>query len=680
LNRPKTADVDEDAAAIPGKRLLRGQLSTWREGAGDIMVPRQAERLLAYLKDSPLLDGYCLSIYHLDGKLIPDKSSRCLCDTLGIAHLCPEICLPSLHVAVEDALRSRSPVFFRCPLGLFSFAVPLSADSCLVGGGVRENLFDLYFCESEQFDLTNGRQKALPYEILEQLEKLPVSTEKSVRETMLKVERLIKSFSPGERVQAADADAKMQSTITNVAAAIGKTKSYDEAIGLFSETLGILLDIPAIALVLKDAESNCCHLESCWGVFSGPAYLALEALPFHDKEYLPTILTGDEVTALFPGGGMTSAICLPLLDNGDFFGMAVLFNVSLTSQDISLVGLLTAKLVGKLKEKLINQEMRRKHRDIRLLEMIRTLALTESQEDLLRLMMEMAAELVDAANGSLMLIDKSGKVLRIAAALGINPALAQSLYTRMDEGIAGRVAASGAPILIKDIEQEQHWGRQNRIRFVTKSCISLPLRFKGKTIGVLNLADKKNNAPFSADDQDVLTTFIDQAMVILVRTTSLRRAKQNSVTDPATGLYNPSYVKKRLNEELSRSIRYNLPLTLIIASLDNGDNDGNQANSERHVKEMAGLLNASLRDIDLVGRFSEKEFCIILPSTPMKDSLHVVERIKRSINKELTNKDDPPNRELSVGIASFPENGGSSGDMITAARAALAKAEAEGGM
>jgi diguanylate cyclase (GGDEF)-like protein len=378
---------------------------------------------------------------------------------------------------------------------------------------------------------------------------------------------------------------------------------------------------------------------------------------------------------------MTSAICLPLFDGNNFFGMATLFNISLTAHDINLVGLLTGKLVEKLKDKLINNEIRCKQHDVRVLEMIRTLALTESQEDLLRLMMEMAAELVNAANGSLMLIDKSGKILRIVASLGINTALAQSLYTRIDEGIAGRVAASGTPLLIKDIEQECHWNRQNRIRFVTKSCISLPLRFKGKTIGVLNLADKKNNLPFVSDDQEVLSTFIDQATVILVRTTSLRKAKQNSATDPLTGLYNQSFVRKRLNEELSRSIRYNLPLTFIIASLDNFTtvkNYGSQTHKDHLVKKMARILNTSLRDIDVAGRFGEKEFCIILPSTPMKESVNVIERIKHAINKELSNGDDSAKRELSIGIASFPENGTSSDDMIIFARAALSLAEAEG--
>lgn len=142
------------------------------------MIPMQAERLLAYLKNTTILEGYCLYIYPSSKAVAPDKINRHLCGTKGIAHLCHKICLPALSVAIEEALAGRKPVFFRCPLGLYSFAVPVSVDSCLVCSGMRENLFDLYFYGSEQFEFLKEKQNVHPYEILEQLEKLPVSTEK----------------------------------------------------------------------------------------------------------------------------------------------------------------------------------------------------------------------------------------------------------------------------------------------------------------------------------------------------------------------------------------------------------------------------------------------------------------------------------------------------------------------
>jgi diguanylate cyclase len=102
----------------------------------------------------------------------------------------------------------------------------------------------------------------------------------------------------------------------------------------------------------------------------------------------------------------------------------------------------------------------------------------------------------------------------------------------------------------------------------------------------------------------------------------------------------------------------------------------------RVIKKVALALNLSLRDIDMVGRFSESEFCIILPSTPIKEAELVAERLKWIVEKELDNNDDSPSMEsmtTSIGIASFPESGASSSDIINAARAALSQAEAEGG-
>ncbi len=646
------------------------------------MYSQQSERLLAYLKSSPLLAGYSLSIYKSGQETAPDKGSLQLCGAQGIPHLCLEICSSSLNVAVENALKSRKSVFFRCPFGLFSFVIPVSADSCLACGGMRENLFDLYFHDSEQFAFLKGKRKVHPYEILEQLEKHPVTTEKEARETMFKAERLIASFMSTDKNQQADSTDGLQSAVTKVAEAIGRAESFESAASLFSETLGIMFDVPAIAFALKDEESGGYLMESCWGAFSGPSYLPSNVLPFHDQKFQPAILTGEELKTLFPKGVMTNAICLPLAADNELLGMAVLCDVSLTDRDLQLAKLLADKLVKKLQHSITDRETKRRERNVRMLEMIRTLALTESQEELLRLITEMAADLVEATNGSLMLLDREGKILRVASALGINPALAQNLFTKMGEGIAGRAAAVGYPLLIRDVEKELGPARQNRIRFVTKSCISLPLLFKGEIIGVLNLADKKNNTPFISADQEILSTFLDQATIILERSTILTKAKQSMVTDPLTGLYNFRFMKKRLNEELSRSIRYNLPLTLILADLDiniAGNDARTRTNINRRIKETAKVLNASLRDIDLIGRIGKKEFCIVLPSTTMKESLHVAERIKLTVANELNNNhQNPGNIAIRIGVASFPENGASCNDLIDAARSVLSRAEADG--
>jgi diguanylate cyclase (GGDEF)-like protein len=664
-----------------GPRYKQYGFSGTKKEDGKIMNPSQTERLLSYLKNTPLLESYCLSIYPSDKISVPDKINRHLCGSQGIQHLCHKICLPSIHEQIETATSTRQPVFFRCPLGLFSFAIPLPDNQCLVCSGMRENLFDLYFYGSEQFESLKEKQNIHPYEILEQLEQLPVSTEKKVKETMSKVERLISTYFSGEKTSKEDSSANLDKILSDVSAEIESVDNFKKASSIFGESLGILLDSPLILIATRDEESNCCLIEACWGTFRGSSYLHSKKLPTGENVTQAITLTDDEVRELFPDVEMNRVLCIPIPGKEDILGMVFIFEVCLTPQDTTLIENLTGKLGDKLKSSIRDREANLQMRDVRLLEMIRTLALTESQDDLMRLIMEMSAELVQASNGSLMMMDKSGKNLRITAALGMSQILAKSFTTKIGEGIAGKVAASGIPLLVKDIEHDLNLGRRNRVRFGTKSCISLPLRLKGNVIGVLNLADKKNNVPFTRADQEILTTFIDQAIIILERTTTLKKAILNTITDPLTGLYNLRFIRKRLNEELSRSIRYNLRLSMIILSISpKADRNIPQvrATAGPVLKEIARVLSSSLRDIDLVGRFGESEFCVILPSTPPKEAMLVAERIQRNVRKELGNiKQIQDTYSTSIGIASFPDDGASPGDIINAARTALSRAEGE---
>jgi diguanylate cyclase (GGDEF)-like protein len=644
------------------------------------MNVQQTERLLNYLKQSPLLEGYCFAVYSSSGTARPHKINRHLCGTRGIPHLCHKICLSSLNAAVDEATSTGNSKFFLCPLGLLSFAIPLSEASCLVCSGLRENLFDLYFYRSEQLQFLKDKN-IYPFEILEQLEQLPVSSEREVRETMLQVEHLVKSACYGEETQPVHAASSLNTTILSVAESMRRTDSFDKAVALFSESLGILFDIPGIALVLKDDESNCCMIESCWGAFRTPAYVGEHSLPFHDANLFAKKLNSHEVRELFPGCKSNSAVCLPLSDDAVLFGMVVFFDTDFTDDILTLCKILTTRLVEKLKIQLESRETRRQLRVVTLLEMIRTLSLTENQEDLLRLIVEMAADLVDASNGSLMIIDKKHNILHVVSALGIHPAVARSLTARIGEGIAGRVAVSGTPILVTDIEKEQHIGRGNRIRFGTKSCISLPLSFKGATIGVLNLADKKNNAPFTPADQDILSKFSEQATIILGRTTMLKKARMNNVADPLTGLYTLRFLKQRLNEELSRAMRHNLQLCVIVVNLETLQIRDVSADADQVLKKIARILVTSLRDIDLLGRSGETEFCLVLPSTTLKEGRFVAERIERAIRENFNSGNGPPAEvcpRVNAGIASFPENGASVAELIKSARTRIPGSAAEG--
>jgi len=108
-----------------------------------------------------------------------------------------------------------------------------------------------------------------------------------------------------------------------------------------------------------------------------------------------------------------------------------------------------------------------------------------------------------------------------------------------------------------------------------------------------------------------------------------------SITDDLTGLYNHRHFYQRLNEEVARARRYELPLSLLIIDIDDfkqyNDRFGHRA-GDAVLHGVATLLKAQTRQqIDLVARYGGEEFAIILPSTPIEGATLVGERLRQSV-------------------------------------------------
>src|SRR5256885_16333539 len=91
-----------------------------------------------------------------------------------------------------------------------------------------------------------------------------------------------------------------------------------------------------------------------------------------------------------------------------------------------------------------------------------------------------------------------------------------------------------------------------------------------------------------------------------------------SITDPLTGLHNRRYLEARLAEELSRSKRYDYPLSFMMIDIDDfkfyNDRNGHQA-GDRALEITAQCLRAALRKVDVASRYGGGEV-LLLPPPP----------------------------------------------------------------
>jgi diguanylate cyclase (GGDEF)-like protein len=104
--------------------------------------------------------------------------------------------------------------------------------------------------------------------------------------------------------------------------------------------------------------------------------------------------------------------------------------------------------------------------------------------------------------------------------------------------------------------------------------------------------------------------------------------------DGKTGLFNHDYFKKQLDNELSRSNRFNRPMSVIIADLDllrNINNTYGHLAGDAVLIGVARAMKQSVREYDVVSRFGGEEFAILLPETPLVQAYEKAEFFRKTI-------------------------------------------------
>ena len=115
-------------------------------------------------------------------------------------------------------------------------------------------------------------------------------------------------------------------------------------------------------------------------------------------------------------------------------------------------------------------------------------------QDLLASVLQSTMRAVRANIGSIMLLNQEKLTLRIAASRGLPEGLQDEAEIQIGEGIAGKVAQIGEPVIVDDIESDPRFAKLNDPRYGTGSFMCMPVRVGDRVIGVLNLAKKEDRS------------------------------------------------------------------------------------------------------------------------------------------------------------------------------------------
>ena len=135
---------------------------------------------------------------------------------------------------------------------------------------------------------------------------------------------------------------------------------------------------------------------------------------------------------------------------------------------------------------------------------------------------------------------------------------------------------------------------------------------------------------------------------------------KTAICDELTGLYNRKYLHHRLEAEISRAKRYGTNLSCLLLDIDYfkivNDMYGYDW-GDILLRKIAQMLSALVRREDVLTRYGDEEFIIILPETTEQQAMIFAERFRKDVEKMEfipANEEERHPITISGGISSFP--------------------------
>jgi diguanylate cyclase (GGDEF)-like protein len=210
------------------------------------------------------------------------------------------------------------------------------------------------------------------------------------------------------------------------------------------------------------------------------------------------------------------------------------------------------------------------------------------------------------------------------------------------------------------------------------NVVVVPLTVEGDPVGVLAVERGGSlGIKIPARIVTMLAQFAAHAALAIRNARLLAEVERLAHVDGLTGVANRRAFEAALVREIRRAKRGGGLLSVAVFDVDHfkavNDSFGHQA-GDAVLRDVAQILTAATRDVDVVCRYGGEEFAVILPACGPSDAMRVAERIRSAVadHRGLTSV------TVSVGVASLPAHAVDGEGLIAAADEALYRSKDDG--
>lgn len=264
---------------------------------------------------------------------------------------------------------------------------------------------------------------------------------------------------------------------------------------------------------------------------------------------------------------------------------------------------------------------------------------------------ETALTLVSGDHASVRLLNADQTELLAGARAG-QGANAKAITFRPGEGVIGWVADTGEVARINDVANDPRFKVVPHQGYDVASLLVIPMMTPEGVIGVLGITSSRIGA--FEEEHELLARLVANCAVPPIEKARLSRM---ALTDDQTRMFNRRFLMPRLELELERCLRHELPLSLLLIDLDDfksvNDTWGH-AVGDQVLSAVADRLRKATRSRDLLVRRGGDEFVVILPETDADNANRAAQRIIEAVSgTKFTPGDIALGRTVSVGIATW---------------------------
>jgi diguanylate cyclase (GGDEF)-like protein len=303
-------------------------------------------------------------------------------------------------------------------------------------------------------------------------------------------------------------------------------------------------------------------------------------------------------------------------------------------------------------------------------------------EEVLHTAVNMLSQVTGMETAWIQLLDQEKDELVLSAYRELSPETVEEVKRlQVGQSITGWVAQRGEIAIVTDLQHDPRLTTGAARREGYHSLAVLPLTARGKILGVIAVATRKKRLPQIAD-VGLLEALGAELGNAIDRALLHRQVQEAALTDSMTGLRNFRYLQGEAEREFARSRRSKLPLSLLIADVDDlkkvNDRWGHQQGDEL-LKAVGETLRRSVRAADIVTRYGGDEFVLLLPETDSLSAYHLALRLRENVMAlELRYNHEPLRTSVSIGIAAYPAHASNFSELLRRADAALYQSKKRG--